>query len=467
MKKSTGLSALLAAGLLAGGMSYSAQAADFGGDCCADLEERIAELEATTVRKGNRKVSLTVSGFVAQQILAWDDGYEDNVYVTDTGSVSIGTNLSFTGQAKINSEWSAGFALKLELINADSLLVNQNADDTVNALALLTDPNGRGGPISIESAYWFLKSDRLGRLSVGQQSSAADNQAIIVDGSGSLVQANYVMYDANAFFVRTSNTANNFTGFGWGALGNCQTWDGYGGANADCDGVPHNNVRYDSPIYRGFGFSTSWGEDDTWAASIRYAGSIRDFKVAVAAAYTHWSDENGTGLATNGGARVNGGLDVGHFQVGAFAMHNPTGLFLYGAYGKEENDTTNAIRGAGLTTPEGDVWYLKAGLRRKFVPLGHTTIYGEYGQKQDTFATALYDAGVDSTELNHWGVGVVQDIDAAAMSMWFAYRGYEADVDCDNANAVNGNCADLGLNSNADTDLENLHLFKFGALIAF
>ncbi len=48
--------ALLAATgvLLVGGAS--AQAADLGGDCCADLEERVAELEATTARKGNRKV---------------------------------------------------------------------------------------------------------------------------------------------------------------------------------------------------------------------------------------------------------------------------------------------------------------------------------------------------------------------------------------------------------------------------
>ena len=37
----------------------SAQAADLGGNCCADLEERVAELEATTVRKGNRRVTLT------------------------------------------------------------------------------------------------------------------------------------------------------------------------------------------------------------------------------------------------------------------------------------------------------------------------------------------------------------------------------------------------------------------------
>jgi hypothetical protein len=36
-----------------------AKAADLGSDCCADLEERVAELEATTVRKGNKNVSVT------------------------------------------------------------------------------------------------------------------------------------------------------------------------------------------------------------------------------------------------------------------------------------------------------------------------------------------------------------------------------------------------------------------------
>ena len=77
MKKYS-LSALAAAGLLAGGLSVtSASAADLGGNCCADLEERIAELEATTARKGNRKVSLTVSGWVAEQVMWWDDGHRE------------------------------------------------------------------------------------------------------------------------------------------------------------------------------------------------------------------------------------------------------------------------------------------------------------------------------------------------------------------------------------------------------
>ena len=54
-KLSSSRMALVAAFGLAIGFT-PAQAADLGGDCCADLEERIAELEATTARKGNRKV---------------------------------------------------------------------------------------------------------------------------------------------------------------------------------------------------------------------------------------------------------------------------------------------------------------------------------------------------------------------------------------------------------------------------
>ncbi|HET6925922.1 MAG TPA: hypothetical protein VFI48_03545, partial [Hyphomicrobiaceae bacterium] len=58
LSKSVSRLALMAvAGVFVGGMAVpSAKAADLGGDCCADLEERVAELEATTARKGNRKM---------------------------------------------------------------------------------------------------------------------------------------------------------------------------------------------------------------------------------------------------------------------------------------------------------------------------------------------------------------------------------------------------------------------------
>jgi hypothetical protein len=64
-------------------------AADLGGSCCTDLEERIAELEATTARKGNRKVSLTISGYIAQEITFWDDGEESNTYIHGLGTHAV------------------------------------------------------------------------------------------------------------------------------------------------------------------------------------------------------------------------------------------------------------------------------------------------------------------------------------------------------------------------------------------
>ncbi|MEM7748339.1 MAG: hypothetical protein AAF346_08795, partial [Pseudomonadota bacterium] len=79
-KSSSRVAALAAAGFLSGGVA--AQAADLGGNCCADLEERVAELEATTARKGNRKVSLTVSGHVNEGVMFWDDGVNSDAYIT-------------------------------------------------------------------------------------------------------------------------------------------------------------------------------------------------------------------------------------------------------------------------------------------------------------------------------------------------------------------------------------------------
>src|SRR5262245_42915879 len=127
MKKYT-LGALVAAGLLAGGLSAgSASAADLGGNCCADLEERIAELEATTARKGNRQVSLTISGWVPQQVVGWDDGYEENVYVGDIGA-TLSSHFKFTGQATISPGWYAGYVLHVEVRNDNSLDLTQDYD---------------------------------------------------------------------------------------------------------------------------------------------------------------------------------------------------------------------------------------------------------------------------------------------------------------------------------------------------
>jgi hypothetical protein len=405
----------VAAGLLAGGLSAgSASAADLGGNCCADLEERIAELEATTARKGNRKVSLTISGWVAQQVVGWDDGYESNVYVGDIGA-TLSSHFKFTGQATISPGWYAGYVLHVEARNKNSLAINQDWNNTTF-----------GEGIALLQSFWFIKSDHLGKVSVGLQSQASDNTAILVDGSGSLVPANWVAFDYNSFYFRTTNgNLTDGSGATWGGIGGCVG----GGAIGDCNGGTQNVVRYDSPTFGGFSVSASWGEDDMWDVAARYAGEHAGFKFAAAAAYNEYSN-----IAVD---------TFQYFQVGAYLEHVPTGLFLYGAYGNAQYD---------IATGDSDTYYVKAGLRERWTPLGHTVLYGEYEKNEasDAFVQQILVGNTTSSDFNLWGIGVVQEIDAAAMSLWLSYRHLEYDT-----------------NNSAGVEFEDFQYIKAGALINF
>jgi len=466
MMKKYSLSALVAAGLLAGGLSAgSASAADLGGNCCADLEERIAELEATTARKGNRKVSLTVSGWVGEQVMWWDDGAEQNVYVTGLGS-TLASHFKFTGQATISPGWSAGYVIQVEAMDSDSLTINQFSQHNPSAL-------GANGAYAVQllQSYWFIKSDHLGKVSVGLQSSASDNAAILVDGSGSLVPANWVMFDYNGFSIR--NKGGTISALNWQTAGGfCY---GGGGAGGDCFGAPRDSVRYDSPTFGGFSVSASWGEDDFWDVAARYSGEFNGFKLAAAVAYSQWSEDFFTGsvpvLVGPGFGQVGDNRWVDYFQLGAYVEHVPTGLWLYGAYGHiNPNGVTlpsiglnGAIAAGGLDRADGDTYYIKGGLRERWTPLGHTVLYGEYEKFSDATPDFVTNAGISaSTQL--WGLGVVQEIDAAAMSLWVSYRHIDADfkgAGC--ASAVNTGA--LGLDVGCGTD--SFQYVKAGALINF
>lgn len=403
-----------------------ANAADLGGDCCADLEERIAELEATTARKGNRKVSLTVTGMVAEQLTYWDDGQESNLYVSGLGA-TLGSNVQFNGKAQISPGFTAGYQLYLELNYSDPEFFNQ---DTDNGLA--SSPNLSTG-VSVYRSYWYLKSDTLGQVSLGKLSQASDKAAALVDGSGSLLQANWVLFDGLLFNIRENGTAGPNIGV-WGNLGHCQLISTPIGAN--CNGLTTNAIKYDSPTFGGFNVSASWGEDDFWDVTARYAGEAGGFKLATAVSYSENKDEN-AGLYDLFGSPDH--KDVSYFQAGLYLEHVATGLFAYGAYGEEDvngavtgfgpNGPTTPLASSGFAIPDGNHFYVKGGVKAKLTSLGQTVFYGEYAQNNDQLGPNLLGAGYTGSELNRYGAGVVQYVDAASMSLWLKYRHFEGELD--------------------------------------
>jgi hypothetical protein len=99
---------------------------------------------------------------------------------------------------------------------------------------------------------------------------------------------------------------------------------------------------------------------------------------------------------------------------------------VHAAYGEEDNNDKKTF--AGFTEPNSHQWYVKGGVRRQWLPLGHTVIYGEYGAYIDQLSPAALAAGATSSEFARFGIGAVQEIDAASMSLWVKYREHRADV---------------------------------------
>ena len=425
------LSVLIAVEFLSASFTVNAaDAVNFGSSCCADLEERVAELEATTARKGASKLSLMISGWVGEQILWWDDGSESNTYVEGLGT-AIASTVKLSGQATIAPRSSAGYVLQIEIDQANPGYNNQyNADN-----------NGNG--VNVYQSYWFVKNDQWGKLSVGLQEPGSDNAAIMVDGSGSIIPANWGMYDNASFFVKSHGVA---TGVAWGDFGHCNI-SGYN-IGGDCIGVPGNYIVYNSPIAAGFSFEASWGEKELWDITGRYAGEHAGFRFSAVASYAQ----------RNSLLDLDARGSVSYLQLGGYVEHDPSGLFMLAAYGQEYLD---GLRGLSTDIDENpNHWHLKAGVRHQWMPIGHTVLYGQFvkrsGMDLDVFDGSDITTTVRNAEINQWGVGVVQEVDAAAVSFFLAYKHF----------SLSGDLTDIA-SGNTISNFDDFDVIKAGAWFSF
>ena len=128
---------------------------------------------------------------------------------------------------------------------------------------------------------------------------------------------------------------------------------------------------------------------------------------------------------------------------------------------------------------------MKPFIKRTWNPLGSTVLYGEWAQYNDQYATivntnmcmpGLFGAGtnvggfcgaaagnnvfVSGSEMQRWGQGVVQEVDAAAMHLFARWQHQDADVDFVGTTAA-------GVNRNVNQGFESWDLFQLGGIIFF
>jgi predicted porin len=371
-----------------------------GGSCCADLEERIAELEATTARKGNRKVSLTISGQVTTALMAWDDGRTSDVYIVDP-PVAGGTLFNLNGSAKISPSLSAGFHIQVGLDKgARSHQVTASDDD-----------GGQAGDTSMVMtlANWYLDHKSLGRVTVGRINTAtAGITGIDLGGTGAIANPNLGYW--NRSFV--ANLGGNPTVVTWGDLLGGNTVNGSTLSRA-------NAISYTSPTLGGFSVSAAYGEDNVWDVALRYAGEFSGFRLAAGIGYINNSAGLGEVTKDNPGVV---GPEPSQVKGSVSLLHVATGLYVNYAYVNQDND--NQI---GPFTRDTTMHYVQGGIAKNWTGLGNTVLYGEYARIEDGlghFASPF----PTTSDAEVWGLGVVQHIDAAAMELFLSYRRYTSDA---------------------------------------
>jgi predicted porin len=410
---------------------------DVSSDCCADLEERVKDLEATAARRGNRKVSLTISGFVAQEITWWDDGGERNVYLHGLGPTQA-SHVKFTGEANVAPRWAAGYTLRIQNLSDNPFGRNASTGQAINQFS----PDFSQG-LNVQLSYWYLQSEDLGKISVGRQPNAAKSAAMFTDQSGTQIIANYTFLDGFPQFIVRSGGDLSPSTLTWGQLAFCYSQSAPLGG--DCDGLVMNAVRYDTPIFAGFSASASWGEDDDWEIAARYAGEWSGFKILLGVGYSESTYKSATYPLPAGSTK-----DTNFFQVGGYIQHLATGIFVHGAYGREDHSDT--MLAGRITPPNSDQWYFKGGIRKKWTSLGATIVYGDYAQYNDQLGPAALNLGATSSTLHRFGGGVAQEIDVAAMTVYLKYQRYDADV--------------IGLSTTVG-NLDNADFVSAGALLNF
>jgi predicted porin len=472
----------------------SANSADLGGDCCTDLEERVADLEMTTIRKGNKKVSVTISGWIFKVGSWWDDGHEGALYWGD-GDTTLSSHFNISGQATIALGWSVGYTAWIE-IPGDSASVGVT-ENQFNDNSWIFSPS----TVNTLQSYMWIKSDKWGTMKWGQLNQATGHVALLPDLSGTILESNAAVYFGGGMFVRPSgakNATDLATDFTWGNVLRCLNRSGVG---ADCDGYSENAVRYDAPTFAGFSVSTSYGEDYIWDVAVNYAADWGNFKVSATYGFASSTDEGcvAPGVCTNipffggGGAPFQGfRKDDAIHQVAASVMHVPSGFWAYGYYEQENNNGTQYL-GPASDANNPDTWFVKAGIKRIWTPLGATVFWGEGGQYFNQFTgvcgprstnpiipitpnvnptcvasinTSPVDGGgnptielvnITGSTVNRWGAGIVQEIDSTSMQVFFRWQHLNLDLDA----------RFVKTEVNARTSFDDLDIWQIGGVMFF
>ncbi len=430
-------------------------------DCCADLEARIAELEATTARKGNRAVSVQVSGSINNAVLSWDDGVEYKAYVVTNDNDR--SRFRFVGNAPVSPDLEFGFRLDLGIRSANSLFVDQ-----LDSQSIAIRPD-------IRELIWYAKSKTYGMFILGNTFSAIHRIASLnLTQTNSFAKYAEVQDTGFGMFLRSARNGE--------LTASSLTWRRIIGAGGNQPGESQRGfdlMKYVSPTWNGFNVVDTVVADDFWDSAIRYKGSVGRLDLEAGVGYLQLlPGSKSRQICAAASAVIDRNDDVAcHQAAGSVSvLDRPSGLFLnFGGGLTFEGLIPDTPRYAGTDADLTQIfWAAQSGIERRFNDLGKTTVYAEYysdrggptvsrivGPADSLNSTGAGDWAMWRANVNVWGAGIAQGLDDAAMILYLSYRHVSGSL---MLRQLDGLAATGPI---ADAPIDDLDLLLTGAVITF
>lgn len=324
-----------------------------------------------------------------------DDGVERTDRLVDNASSN--SRLGFRVSQDLGRDYGFGFRLESALGFRQSNDVSQ--DDTPPGFDWTRE--------DIRWADLSLVTPNYGTFFLGQGSMSGDGVGEI-DLSGTTL-VNYIASSedhAGSFRFRKAD----------GTLSGITVSD----VLSDFDASRRGRIRYDTPAFANFKLSVSYGkdileedarrEDFYTGAAITYDRSFaNDLRLKAGIAYSRRD------------RRPDVGPDISRDDVfGSASVLLPSGVSFTGALGNRDTEGVSF---------EAQYYYLKAGYEQKWFNLGSTAL------SIDVFGGRDYAQRDDRSRA--WGVGLVQNVDAANAELYLGYRHYDYDQQLADFKAIN------------------------------
>ena len=344
------------------------------------------------VTSGKDKVSFSVYGQVNRMALYASDGQDSRLFHADNDASS--TRVGFKGKAKLDDEWSAGAKIEVQIESNSSAKVTMDqgrkAEDAKN--------------FSERKLEFWLKSKQLGKLSLGQGSTASDGTIEEdLSGTGVITGAGYAATGESLEFLQSGVSDRTPVPKG---DDNYVVDDLF----SSMDGLSRKDrLRYDTPTFAGVQLSGSflseaWDDRDTednaddstdgapWDMALRYGRDFNGYEVA--AAISRWKKDAKT---------------TGH--GGSASVLAPFGTSLSVSHSIQEKDGDNY---------ESEFSYVKLGQELDVTSAGKTAVSVGWSSTDGR--------GGPNNGGNYYDVAVVQKIKDLGIELYALYGVYDAKI---------------------------------------